>query len=176
MTTPTTAPRRRLGAIAALALPALLIVLAGCAPTAGDADAPGASGGGDVASTERTFADWQLDYAACMRGEGIDMPDPESEFQGIAIDLSGDMGAFEAANEHCMDELGSPPALTAEEEAAAQEQFLAWAMKAAECYRENGFDVPDPTADEPVPFPTDAPDEVVEECGGGAMSATTSAG
>jgi hypothetical protein len=176
MTTPTTAPRRRLGAIAALALPALLIALAGCAPTPGDANSPGASGGGDIASTELTFADWQLEYAACMRGEGIDMPDPEGDSQAIAIDLNGDMGAFEAANEHCMDELGSPPPLTAEEEAAAQERFLVWAMKAAECYRENGFDVPDPTADEPMQFPTDAPDEVVEECGGGATGAATPVG
>ncbi len=102
--------------------------------------------------------DGMLDYAACMREHGIDMPDPQAgggsfvmEFEGPA-DADIDPGAitsiedimgsdFVAADEACSYHLGAmdsdhDPALDAE----LMEQMLAH----AECMRENGIDMDDP--------------------------------
>lgn len=112
---------------------------------------------------------WQLDYAECMRGEGIDLPDPTSGSGGLTSSSSttADPEAMAAASEKCYDELGEPPAMSPEEQAAADEGFLKWAKEAAECYRENGYDMPDPDSSKTLNLPADATDEVNEECGGG---------
>lgn len=144
--------------------PLLIIGLAACAPVNQD---------GGTSSEEpatQTLVEWQLAYAECMRGEGVDMPDPTAA--GTApLPMGVDAGAMEAANKKCVGELGDPPAMSAEEELAADEQFLAWAREAAKCYREKGYDMPDPTPNEQPQFPEDAPDEVAQECGG--MTAAT---
>jgi hypothetical protein len=168
---------RRAGMAALLAAPALIFALAACAPATGDASGGSTSGGstsGGSASdgSGGTLADWQLAYAECMRGEGIDMPDPEGPGQGISIDGNGDMAAFDQASEKCMTELGDPPAMSAEEKAAMDAQNMEAMREIASCYRENGYEMPDPKAGEAPQFPEDAPQEVVQDCGGGAPSVT----
>ena len=163
---------RRAGMAALLAAPALIFSLAACAPATADASGGSTSGGSASDGGGGTVADWQLAFAECMRGEGIDMPDPQGPGQGISIDGSGDMAAFDAASEKCMTELGDPPAMSAEEKAALDAQSLEVIRQMASCYRENGYDMPDPKAGEAPEFPDDAPQEVVEECGGGGASVT----
>lgn len=163
--TSTKMSRRLSGVAAFLAVPALLISLAACAPAAGGGsqDPAPSSGAGEL-----TRAQWQLKYAECMRGEGIDMPDPDAN-GSVSVGGAGiDPAALEVAADKCRAELGDPPAVTAEEQEAADQQFLQWGREVAECYRENGYDMPDPKTGEELQFPSDAPDTVIEECGAGA--------
>jgi hypothetical protein len=50
------------------------------------------------------FEDALLEYAQCMRANGVDMPDPDFSSGGGIIDLGtqdGDSPSFEAADEQC---------------------------------------------------------------------------
>jgi hypothetical protein len=96
--------------------------------------------------------DAMLDFVACMRENGVDMPDPQAGSGMILIEAgTGDgtsppsFGAddqFLVAEEACRNHLdtmaapGGDPELDAE----MMEGLLAY----AECMRENGVDMPDP--------------------------------
>jgi len=174
-----TAPkgRRRAGLTAFIAIPAILFALAGCASASpGEAtSSSNADAGSDQSASDKSeLTQWMFDYAACMRAEGIDVPDPSSSGEGIAMKLpSGDeMDAMQAAGEKCQDKLGEAPPMSPEDKEKDDKAFLDWATKAAECYRENGYDVPDPKVGEQPEFPADAPEDLVQECGGGRTAAT----
>ncbi|GAA1015721.1 hypothetical protein Aple_009850 [Acrocarpospora pleiomorpha] len=104
--------------------------------------------------------EYQLAFAECMRGEGIDMPDPEDGGQVAAG--SGD-GFLEAA-ETCQAKLGAPPSGQdgggRPSDAEQREIFL----QMAQCFRDNGLDVPDPAPGESLSVPLDAPQELFEKC------------
>lgn len=121
----------------------------------GEGASDSSSGSGDGEVSEAEFEDAMLDYAQCMRDNGIDMPDPEfdngSGRGGMAI--TGGPGAdgtgpskeeFEAAEEKCspiMEEVrGEMEAPSAEEVAELQDQLI----EAAQCMRDKGYDMPDP--------------------------------
>ena len=166
-------PRARLATL--LALPVILLAVAACAPGAGGDtgsvdSAQSVEGGAEEVTSEKSeMTQWMLDYAACMRGEGIDMPDPDSTERGKATSGLGpgeDQDAAAAAGEKCMAEVGEMPPPSAQDKAEADEAMLEWATEASECYRENGYDMPDPTAVEEIQFPEDASAEVVQQCGG----------
>jgi len=145
---------------ALIAVPLLAFSLAACSPsnTGTDTNEP-------VAMSPQ---DWDLSYAECMRGEGIDVPDPDGDGRSatIPIDSDDERAALEAASKTCTEQLGERPASPAEDEKASTDEFLKFARQIAECYRENGYDVADPTADSSIEVPADASDEVVEKCGG----------
>ena len=138
------------------------LAVAGCgndATTAADSDGKAAP----------SFQDAMVDYAACMRENGVDMPDPTfTDGDGTgggpmtfaiplgATDAGGGPGAaltvgpdptFKAAAEACqsiMDAVQQEmPKLSAEEEAKMRDS----ALKFAQCMREHGVDMPDPTFD-----------------------------
>jgi hypothetical protein len=118
-----------------------------------DDDDRGSGGAGGRPEMSEEFEDALLEYAECMRDEGIDFPDPSTNGDGmIVIGPGGDdappsaseMEEFEAADEACrhimeavQDEL---PRLDPEQEAEMRDQALAF----AECMREHGIDFPDP--------------------------------
>jgi hypothetical protein len=130
---------------------ALGLALSGCADagatpavaTAGDAGAPAAS-----QSPEASDEDKARQFAECMRGEGVDMPDPEpgsgpggGEKPRIAIRVeAGDKAKVGAAMEKCRRYLpngGEMKPLTPEQ--------LERQRELARCMRENGVpDFPDP--------------------------------
>lgn len=58
---------------------------------------------GVTPGSEVEFEDALLEYAGCMREQGIDMPDPDSWGGTIELggDGKGDMEEFEAAHEEC---------------------------------------------------------------------------
>lgn len=161
----TTRPRRRLALFGLAAVPVLAFVLAACSPTAGDAGGQPNEKPATAASSEPLY-EWQLAYAACMRGEGVDFPDPDVNNGGvISLPSAGDAGAAEAAQK-CGEELGNPPAMSPGEQKKADEAFRKMAAEMAQCYRDNGFDVADAPAGEMPKVPDDAPEEVLDECGG----------
>ena len=91
-----------------------------------------------------------LDWAACMRKNGIDVPDPEVGSDGrIRIGPGAGRGAddidretFQAAQKECGSPIGAGggPQLSA----AEREEMQATMLEFAACMRENGVDMPDP--------------------------------
>jgi hypothetical protein len=75
-------------------------------PDAGDVDDPA-----ERAQLEDEM-DRMLTFAACMRDQGIDFPDPQMDdggtISGPAGPLDGDWDAFDAAKQACEDETGEP--------------------------------------------------------------------
>ncbi|WP_051433314.1 hypothetical protein [Promicromonospora kroppenstedtii] len=148
--------------VAALAIPLLLTALTGCGR--GDADASGqddgSSSSSDSPASDRSFDEYQLDFASCMRDKGVDMPDPDEN--GSIQAPAGD-GFMEAA-QACQDELGLPPAAPGGGPGVSDEEQRAEWLEIAACFRENGVDVPDPGPGEELAIPADVAGDVFETC------------
>ena len=101
--------------------------------------------GETAADPEQDRRDAALAYAQCMREEGVDMPDPEVGEGGLK--LVGPKGVtpekMRAADGACRKHLEAikPPEASEEEQAEFREEALAH----AQCMREHGIDMPDPT-------------------------------
>ncbi len=135
-------------------IPILLAAIA----LAGGVGACGADGGGTDAAGDRAGAlrDASLRFARCMRENGVDMPDPKLDENGVTIADGGEESQgpgggvpsrrFRAAEEKCRRHLRNvkPPQLSEKQ----QEEFKQQALAHARCMRDNGVDVPDPTFSE----------------------------
>ena len=122
--------------------------------TGGDGDASDGGGGGGRGELSAEFEDALLEYAECMRDQGIDFPDPNTNGDGMVVIGPGggedgppsaaEMEEFEAADEECrhiMEEVeGELPRPDPEQEAEMRDQALAF----SECMRDHGIDFPDP--------------------------------
>lgn len=163
--TPT--PRR----IAALLL-TLPIVVGASACSPGDQDVPSApsSPGEQVL----TFEEYQLRFAACLRGEGVDMDDPTS----AGMSISGADDAFVAAVETCRAEIGRPPARGSGPDGGgpADDDLRAEHLRIAQCLREHGVDVADPGPGEDLAIPGDVPASAFEACAPGGVMGSTGGG
>jgi hypothetical protein len=168
-----TITRPKLAAL--LSVPALVLALAACASPAPD---PGSShpGTSDGAAESMSFADWQLANAECMRDQGVDMPDLSEGGSTVAIGPNDDLDAIQAASEVCAEKLGPPPELSDEEKADMDATLQKLMLEVAECYRANGVDVPDPGPGEQLTLPMDVPQDVSDECGGGAAAVPATKG
>jgi hypothetical protein len=150
----------------ALVLPVLTtLLLAACGGGGGGDDGVASLGGGgtggDATATttspeEREEA--MLDWAACMREHGLDVPDPQVDADGRTSIIVGreagddddsdgtrsappDRAAFEAAQEEC----GDPPAFGGELSEEDRKEMQERALEFAACMRDNGAeDFPDP--------------------------------
>jgi hypothetical protein len=119
----------------------------GAAADSGDDDG-GSAGGGPVDESE--VQDAFLEYAQCMRDNGIDMPDPEFDGNGgVSMGFDASSGVdpeseeFKAADEECqpiIEEARPDIQLSPEEKAELQDRLVAL----AECMRARGHDMPDP--------------------------------
>lgn len=143
--------------VATFALAAMVAACSGTAgaPSVASLQDPGASGGPAASPSPSavTPQDAALAYARCMRANGVDMPDPVVSTDGeggVSIDQSGPGGApvskdkMQKADEAChhfMDEArpAAGPPLSPED----LDKMLAF----AQCMREHGIPMDDPTAD-----------------------------
>jgi hypothetical protein len=120
----------------ALPLATASLALAACG---GSDDSSGGS-----ADDRAQFREAALEYAECMRRNGVDMPDP-SPGGGLRLTMpeGGPTPAFERAERKCRKHLEDvrPPELSEEEE----REFRERALEHARCMREHGIDMPDPT-------------------------------
>ncbi len=127
---------KRLTLILPTALAALTLV--GCG---GDTSNP-------TASSRDKALDGALKFARCMRGEGIDFPDPQKGSNGLVKVGGGPRQNAEnprnrAAAEKCRKYFqGGGEAPNPELKAEVQDGFV----KYARCMRSEGVDVPDPKA------------------------------
>jgi hypothetical protein len=108
-----------------------------------DPDAPASAAPAEAVDEEQTI----LDFVACLRDNGLDLPDPQFGPEGPRMDPSALMGIdfrssdFLDAMEACDDFLAAlQPEVDPELQAEQVEQQLAF----AECMRIEGIDFPDP--------------------------------
>ncbi|MGL5819579.1 MAG: hypothetical protein ACRCYR_18605 [Phycicoccus sp.] len=149
-------PTRQLRALAAGVL--LVGVLAACGSeesssggvAAIDESSSSSSGSSSASPTASGDAEQQLlDYVECLRGEGLDVPDPTVDAEGnLTLRPQGgaaggqrlDRDQFQKAQETC----GQPPegALGIDEQDRSELEDAA--LEFAKCMRGEGIDVPDP--------------------------------
>jgi hypothetical protein len=107
---------------------------------------------GDSNTSEADREQALLDYAQCMRDHGIDMEDPQmsTEEGGGVLIQQGDSGVdpesdkFQEADEACrpiLDDAMGEVEVDPEQQAEMQEQLLEF----AQCMRDHGIDMQDPT-------------------------------
>jgi len=173
MTTTALRPRLRASSIAALAsVPLLVLGLAACSPAKDGS-------GSTVKSESQIESDalaWDVAYAQCLRGQGIDAPDPSSDGNRQALKVD-DADALERASGTCSTkvtgELGPRPVSAFEKK--AQQEGRDEMRKTSECLREKGYDVSDPTDGSYILDGLEnVPDEALEACGvaGGGAAVT----
>jgi hypothetical protein len=145
-------PRASLGAIAGATLLSLALVSAAAAQVATLADPAEDAEATPDPAVELDGEEALLEFAQCMRENGIEMDDPQFGAGGgrfgfggpgggadPAIDLQSD--TFQGAMEACDGLLMAlAPAINAAEQAERAEQQLA----VAQCMRDAGYDFPDP--------------------------------
>lgn len=162
--------RKKYSTLAATLVAAALAVgaLSACtAPAPADGGANPAPDGG--APTFESFEDYQLAFADCLRGEGIDMADPTSD-GGQSLTQNDE--ALAQAIETCQDELGRPPGQSGEgvgDSAAVREEHL----RIAACLRDLGVDVPDPAPGEDLAIPSEVPLDAFETCAPSGVGGST---
>ncbi len=164
--------RRTRSAAALFAIPALLVAFTACAanPGSGSGTGSGSSSGSGSGSSQSEREAWQLKFAQCMRDNGVDMPDPSgASMPGISLDANN-QDAVMAASATCEKKVGTPPPFSPEEQKQMAAETQKMMLKIAKCYRDSGFDVPDPKPGDSVSVPAGAPDDVVQKCGGGLAS------
>ena len=145
-------------ALSVVALVVLGATLAGCGSGGSDdkgvAALPTSAGtttetDTDTTSSDENPEDVALEWAACMRKNGVNVPDPQFDAEGhIQVRIGGqrlgkiDQSAFQAASKECGSPLGASgrPAMSDEQRQEVQETMLEFAA----CMREHGVDMPDP--------------------------------
>jgi hypothetical protein len=107
-------------------------------------------GGDDSGNAEANFDDAQLEFAQCMRENGIDMPDPDSGGGGGGIRIQlpegvdPDSETFQSAQEECQPIIEDA---IPEGERPDPSEMRDQAVKLAQCMREHGVNMPDPQVD-----------------------------
>jgi hypothetical protein len=158
------ATNRRARLMRLLATPVLLIALAGCATSAPDATDPsqggGAGGSTEQPTTEAEFAAardaYDLKLAQCFRDKGLDVKDP---LPGVGITENNP--EIQAAFPECAEEIGDPPT---SENVKATPEDVARALAQAECLRELGYEIQEPTLDDIGFIPAEVTAEDFDTC------------
>jgi hypothetical protein len=138
------------------ALPAVVLLLtllaAGCGGSGGDNDGVASlRGSNGTTTTTNGGADREralLDFARCMREQGVPIQDPQVDSQGNLQLQPGqgglgdvDQATLDKAREACQEHLeGVTQGFTPEDRTRVQDSLV----KYASCMRQNGYDMPDP--------------------------------
>jgi len=161
---PTDQSNRRPRLMSLLATPILLIALAGCSTAASYDTDSGKGGAADSSAgqptTEAEFSAardaYDLKLAQCFRDKGLDVKDP---LPGVGITESSP--EIQAAFPACSEEIGDPPT---SENVKATPEDVAKALAQAECLRELGYEVQEPTLDDIGFIPAEVTAEDFEQC------------
>ena len=171
---PTRPGRRRRLNLAALGL-GLALALAACggSPEGDGVASLGGAGsaddnGSETASASKDPQQRALDFAKCMREQGIDMPDPQVDDQGrVTMRIGGGPGQggsrpdpekLEAAQKKCGRLMGGGDG-PGQIDPKARDAMVAYAR----CMRGQGIDMPDPTGEGMLLRKGEGPDPTSEE-------------
>ncbi|RKS10536.1 hypothetical protein DFP74_6309 [Nocardiopsis sp. Huas11] len=152
--------------LTAVAAAAAGLLLTGCGVLGGDTAA-------DEGQEEVSMEEAMIDFAACMRDQGFDMPDPDGEGGMISLPaMDPDDEESLAAMEEC-EEL-----LPVDENAPSEEEMFEADLRMAECLREHGLDVEDPERGKGLALPIEPGDDehmaavsaCTEGAGGGGVT------
>ena len=123
-------------------------LLTGCSPgSMADSAASASATSGD---------DYLLKMAKCMRDKGIDVSDPDANGN---VQFPDNEAATKAAQE-CEQIVGPAPGT----EDLAKPETQQDLVKAAECLRKEGYDVPDPSAGQGIQLNGNIPQDVMNKC------------
>ena len=130
-----------------------VLLLAACGSSGGSNDGVASlddsAAGDDSTATSDGEVDREealLEFAECMRENGVDMPDPQVE-EGGGVLIRGPEGGprneedFEAAMEECQELLPEEGGRFDEQQQAAMQDAM---LEYAKCMRAEGIDMPDP--------------------------------
>lgn len=148
----TTRQRSRLAALAAV--PLLLFALAACSPQA--------SGRDNNDNLTRGSTQWRLDFAECLRNEGIAVKDPDTNGAVAASGPEDETPERRAATTKCLAELGPQPVQNG---GGGNHQVGQNQLQIAQCLREHGFDVADPAPGGSLVLPENLTADVAKVCG-----------
>jgi hypothetical protein len=163
---PRTGPRL-MGALLLSATLALAFSACASGSSSDSAHEKTSSSSGSAAGT--TSHDWMLALADCVRDQGIEVSDP-NEDGALVMQGSQNKSSTSSAFATCEEKLGPGPEPSEAEDKAREAESLELSREAAACFRENGYDMADPSASDPqLHFPSDAPDSVQAECLGGVQ-------
>lgn len=125
----------------------------------------GGSSDEDSGDQRAEFEDAQLEFAQCMRENGVDLPDPETGgdggegggfFFGPDSEIDPQSESFQAAQEECGSILDEAiPAGERPDPAEIRDQLHVM----TECLRDRGYDVPEPQIIGPGENPPENPRE-----------------
>ena len=146
--------RAQTRALAVIAI-TLAAALSACGST-GSSTSSESTKSPSAAATNAASNDPNLVFAQCMRDKGFDVPDT-----GLTPDQLNDHDpAFDAALNECMVKVSG---MTGEDNVANDPAAREAMVKAAQCLREDGYDVKDPQAGEGISV-KDIPEDVLNKC------------
>lgn len=126
---------------------ALLFALAAC----GGGGAEGSPQSGSPSSTSQS--DVLLQYAQCMRDNGVQIPDPKpNDPSSLYVGIDKSSPAFLSANKVCGSILQGVVEDRKNNNGKDADQQQEKLLALAQCLREHGVDVPDPVAGAEKPF------------------------
>jgi hypothetical protein len=138
----------------------ILLALAGCAAPAGPGGEPSASSSGGAAVSDAEFGAardaYDLELADCLRGKGFDIKDPQP---GQGIQESSE--EINAAASICMSEIGDPPVA---ESPLSDVELLTAQLAWAQCFRDLGYGVAEPSIGQAFVIPDAATDDEIAAC------------
>lgn len=136
-----------------------MLMLTGCTPGTPNAGTSSSSSAQGASAAERDSARdaYDVKLAQCLRSKGLDVKDPQPG-QGIQENSP----EIRAGASECMGEIGDPPTanLTAEDKKIIDATYL----KTAKCFRERGYDAPDPAPNQAFAIPEGASDTDIAAC------------
>jgi hypothetical protein len=134
----------------------LVLLLVACGGDDDSGEVVPSAGGDNAASdddgglSEEEREQELLDWVECMRGEGVDVPDPEVDadgnmrMPGMRITQDGSGPSIEEAQETC-GEIPAPPGGGGGQRDESELEDAA--LEYAQCMRDHGVDMPDPEVD-----------------------------
>ena len=140
-----------------------LLACAACAVgvTAGCSDKFSSNSAGQQASSSQSASpgsneEYLLRMVKCMRDKGVDVSDPDS--QG-SVQFPQTEEATRIGNQ-CVKEVGPAPGVEDLSKPDVQQDLV----KAAQCLRAEGYDVPDPSPEKGLQLNGEIPKDVMDKC------------